>query len=107
MLAYLAVGVCAEDLPTDSESEDGRTVVSVDNGDGHEFSIEELPEFQDDDVELIPSEPEVVAAAPAETTNVLIPVVIGAAVIAAGAVTAVVIVRKKRETNRASSGETK
>lgn len=107
MLACLAVGVCAEDLPTDSESEDGRTVVSVDNGDGHEFSIEELPEFQDDDVELIPSEPEVVAEAPAENSNVLIPVVIGAAVVAAGAVTAVVIVRKKREANRASSGETK
>ena len=47
------------------------------------------------------------AEAPAETTNVLIPIVIGAAVIAAGAVTAVVIVRKKREANRASSGETK
>ncbi len=108
LIVFLSVGVLADDLPTDESDteETGRTVVSVDNGNGHEFSVEELPEFQDDDGGIIPASPE--EPEQPSGTNAAIPIVIAACAVAAGgAVTAVTVIRKKRDPSRDESGETK
>ena len=122
MIVFLSVGVMADDPPADAADteDDERTVVSVDNGNGHEFSAEELPEFQDDDGEGIippapvetqpeetPSEEAMTGDGSSDETNALIPIAIASAVLAAGAVTAVIAIRKKRDPSRAKSGETK
>ena len=110
MIVFLSVGVLADDPPADAADteDDERTVVSVDNGNGHEFSAEELPEFQDDDNVLYLDTPEETQPEePSDETNALIPIAIAAAVVAAGAVTAVIAIRKKRDPSRAKSGETK